>query len=111
MEGTFEGFPPNVNDIAAELGISGATFKNRFIAHYGKPFYQLYIDKKMERAAMLLKEGCKATNISKMMGYSHPIKFNKMFQKHFGITPKKYQMENDIFVNDRARVRYESVMS
>jgi methylphosphotriester-DNA--protein-cysteine methyltransferase len=31
-----------------------------------------------------------------MIGYGEKsaIKFNKMFQKHFGTTPKKYQMEH-----------------
>ena len=48
----------------------------------------------MEYASELLKKGQTATYISKHLGYSHPIKFNKMFQKHFGVTPKKFQMQH-----------------
>ena len=31
------------------------------------------------------------TSVSKIIGYAHPIKFTKMFQKHFRVSPKKYQ--------------------
>ncbi len=63
----------------------------------------------MELAAKLLKKGYKATEVAKMVGYGEKsdIKFNKMFQKHFGITPKKYQLANDVYVNKRATLRYE----
>jgi AraC-like DNA-binding protein len=86
--------PPTQEEIAAELNISTTTFKSRFRALYGKSFYQVYMDKKMEYAAQLLRRGYRATKVSAMVGYGEKscIKFNKMFQKHFGMTPKKYQM-------------------
>jgi AraC-like DNA-binding protein len=88
--------PPSQEAIAAELNISLPTFKARFRALYGKTFYQVYMDKKMEYTAKLLKQGYRATKVSAMVGYGEKsvIKFNKMFQKHFGITPKKYQIQN-----------------
>jgi AraC-like DNA-binding protein len=82
---------PSLNEIAKKFGVSGQTFKNRFQKQYSKSFYQTYLEKKMDYAAELLKQGLTASAISERIGYSHPIKFNKMFQKHFGITPKKYQ--------------------
>ncbi len=84
---------PNIEDLAKSLGITAPTFKLKFRKEFGKPFYQYYLEKKMEYAAILLKNGNTASYISEQMGYSHPIKFNKMFQKHYGITPKKYQMQ------------------
>jgi len=50
------------------------------------------VDKKMEYAAELLEAGHRASEVSVKIGYKYPIKFNKMFQKHFGITPKRYQI-------------------
>jgi AraC-like DNA-binding protein len=87
-------FPPSQGEIVAELKVSLPTFKTHFKALYGKTFYQVYMDKKMEYAAQLLKEGFKAVEVSRLIGYGDKscIKFNKMFQKHFGTTPKKYQM-------------------
>jgi AraC-like DNA-binding protein len=86
--------PPTQEAIAAELNISLPTFKARFRALYGKSFYQVYMDKRMEHAAQLLRQGYKAVEVSTRIGYGEKscIKFNKMFQKHFGITPKKYQI-------------------
>lgn len=84
---------PKIDEIAQEFGVTTQSLKNGFQAKFGKPFYQVYLEKKMEHAARLLKNGQTATYISNHLGYSHPIKFNKMFQKHFGVTPKKYQLE------------------
>jgi AraC-like DNA-binding protein len=89
-----EQMPPTYEQIAEEIGLSAIMFKNRFRELYGKPFYQIYLEKRMEYAAQLLKEGHKAVEVSRRIGYGDKscIKFNKMFQKHFGMTPKKYQM-------------------
>lgn len=83
---------PDITEVAYNLGLKPIVFKNNFKEIYGKPFYQYYLERKMEQAANLLKTGMKASTVSKQIGYSHPIKFNKMFQKHFGVTPKKYQI-------------------
>jgi AraC-like DNA-binding protein len=83
---------PDLTEIAHSLGLKPRIFKNSFKEIYGKPFYQYYLERKMELAANLLKTGMRASSVSKQIGYSHPIKFSKMFQKHFGLTPKKYQM-------------------
>jgi AraC-like DNA-binding protein len=85
---------PITAEVAQQLGMSISTFKKIFMEQYGAPFYKLYIEKKMERAASLLKQGFKAQDVSMRVGYGEKsaIKFNKMFQKHFGLTPKKYQM-------------------
>lgn len=89
-----EKIPPTQNEIAAELGISILTFKSHFKALYNKPFYQVYMDKRMEYAAKLLLQGYRGNKVSAMLGYGEKscIKFNKMFQKHFGTTPKRYQI-------------------
>lgn len=87
---------PSEKVIAEEFNISVISFKSQFKEKYGKTFYQYYLDKRMEYAAVLLKQGYKANDVSKRVGYGDKssIKFNKMFQKHFGITPKKYQMQS-----------------
>ena len=96
IEGKFEVVPPNEAQLASNYGLKLATFKNNFKILYGKPFYQIYMEKRIEYAAKLLLQGYKAVEVSKRIGYGEKscIKFNKMFQKHFGITPKKYQMSH-----------------
>jgi AraC-like DNA-binding protein len=85
---------PLVSTIAEEYDISEVQLKSYFKKIKGKPFYQLYMEKKMAYAASLLAQGHTANTVSKLIGYSHPIKFNKMFQKYYGTTPFKYKKEH-----------------
>lgn len=88
-----ENIPPNMEEIAVEAGLSLSQFKTLFKKQYGKPFYQIYVENKMAYAAQLLREGHTSVVVSERIGYMHPIKFNKMFQKYFGMTPYKYQKQ------------------
>lgn len=90
--GRIEGSAPKMDEIVEAYGVSKYILIEDFKERYGKPFYQIYLDKKMEHAARLLEQGLPASAVSRRIGYSHPIKFNKMFQKYFGTTPKKYQL-------------------
>ncbi len=83
---------PKEAQIAAEFGISVGTINRGFRVVYGKSFYQLYIEKRLEHAKMLLLQGYKSAEVAERFGYSQPIKFNKIFQKYVGVTPKKFQM-------------------
>lgn len=87
---------PTEKEIAEEFNLTLSSFKKHFIQIYHNPFYQVYLAKKMNYGAELLLQGYKAKVVSEMLGYKpkSSIKFNKMFQKHFGITPRKYQILN-----------------
>lgn len=84
--------PPKTKVIAEDLQISTAKFKALFRQYYGLPFYTCYMQRKMEYSCKLLRSGFKASQVSAEVGYSHPIKFNKIFQKYMGVTPKQYQI-------------------
>lgn len=88
---------PPIKHIAQEFGLSIDTLKNQFKKVYGDSFHKVYMTKRMNFAAKLLSEGSTASAAAKRIGYTHPIKFNKQFQKFFGTTPyqyKKYHMNN-----------------
>ena len=91
-----EQFPPMEVQIAAEFGISLKAFKNGFKAFYGKPFYQLHLEKRIQHAKTLLLMGHKSTEVAKRFGYSQTIKFNVIFQKHVGVTPKQFQLDHQV---------------
>lgn len=89
-------FPlPKIEQIAAEYGISAQTLKVNFQKTYGKTLYKNYMEVRMKKSAALLRQGYNANKVSQMVGYGNrsAIKFNKMFQQYFGITPKKYQQQ------------------
>lgn len=87
---------PSLEEIASQQGMSVSNFKYRFNKQFGKTFYRVCLEKKMEYAAKLLKKGYKANEVYKMIGYGEKsaIKFSKMFQKYYGVTPKKYQLNH-----------------
>ncbi|RDB07855.1 helix-turn-helix transcriptional regulator [Runella aurantiaca] len=84
---------PDMQQVSQSLGLSISVFKRIFKETYGMSFYEYYLSKKMTYAAELLLKGLRGGLVSEMIGYSQPIKFTKMFKKHFGITPKKYQLQ------------------
>jgi AraC-like DNA-binding protein len=86
----------SIEEMASRVKLTPHAFKTKFISYYGKPFYQYYLERRMKYASELLLHGYKATQVAIQVGYGEKsiIKFNKMFQKHFGITPKKYQMSH-----------------
>lgn len=85
---------PELPQIAAEFGISPSKLKDLFKQTYNQTLHQAYMEARMEKSAELLRKGYKANAVSIMVGYGEKsaIKFNKMFQKHFGVTPKRYQL-------------------
>jgi len=87
---------PPMEELARDYGRPALRLQRDFKTKYGETIYSLYLKKRMEKATKLLKQGYRAIEVKSMIGYGEnsDIKFNKMFQKHFGITPKKYQMEH-----------------
>lgn len=90
INNSFQYLPPHVSQIAAEMHITVSHLQYLFKSHFGKTFYRVYLDKKMEYALLLLEKGLRASKVAKLVGYAAPIKFNKQFQKHFGVTPFQY---------------------
>lgn len=94
ISNNFETSLPLIGEIANEFKVSTNFLKRKFVERYGRTMYNCYMEKRMQYAAELLKQGFKANAVSARMGYTAPIKFNKMFQKHFGTTPYQYRKTN-----------------
>lgn len=88
--------PPIEAEIAKKYGLSIPFLRTNIKLLYKKTLYQLFLDKRMERAKELLLKGYSCTQVSEAVGYgkNSSIKFNKMFQKHYKVTPKKFQISN-----------------
>lgn len=86
---------PNVSAVAREARMKVQAFKSNFQLLYQKTFIQAHLEKRMQQATILLNEGYPCNKVSLLVGYSEnsSIKFNKMFQKHYGMTPKRYQLQ------------------
>ncbi|MGO4294329.1 helix-turn-helix domain-containing protein [Chitinophaga sp. RAB17] len=84
-----------VEELAFLCNMSLSTFKRRFARIYGTSPNKWLLEKKMQKAAQLLKQGeCKASEIYFELGYENLSSFIQSFKQVHGITPKQYQLSN-----------------
>lgn len=84
-----------VEELAFLCHMSLSTFKRRFARIYGTSPNKWLLEKRMEKAAQLLKQGeCKASEIYFELGYENLSSFIQSFKQVHGITPKQYQLSN-----------------
>ena len=88
--------PPQIQQIAADCGMSMSKFKTLFKEINGDTYYNYFLKYRLTVAAAMLKEGSKVGEIADIFGYSQSIKFLVIFKKYYGITPKQYQLKNVI---------------
>lgn len=85
--------PLGIEDYAYLTGRSLSSFRRDFIAQFGISPKQWVIDKRLEKAALLLSSGY--TNISQVAmetGYENISHFIKAFHKKYGTPPKQFLM-------------------
>jgi len=84
-----------VEELAFLCHMSLSTFKRRFARIYGTSPNKWLLEKRMQKAARLLKQGeCKASDIYFELGYENLSSFIQSFKQVHGITPKQYQLSN-----------------
>ncbi|MDP9076571.1 MAG: AraC family transcriptional regulator [Bacteroidota bacterium] len=87
--------PVSVEELAFLCNASLSTFKRRFARLYGTSPSKWLLEKRMEKAARLLKQGGqKASEIYYELGYENLSSFIQSFKQVHGITPKQYQLNN-----------------
>jgi AraC-like DNA-binding protein len=92
----FTNRPPSIESMTTMIGMSASKMKLLFKDFYGESIYQFHQRAKLNYAADLLKtKRYTVSQVAYKVGYSQSIKFIKIFEKHFGITPGKFkQVEN-----------------
>lgn len=84
-----------VEELAFLCNMSLSTFKRRFARIYGNSPNKWILEKRMERAArMLRQDNRKASEIYYELGYENLSSFIQSFKQIYGITPKQYQLTN-----------------
>lgn len=85
--------PPAIRDLAKLSGLNEYQLKTGFKQIYGNTVYGYLLDHKLDQARVLLDKGRVHVNeVAFEIGYSNPSHFIAAFKKKFGITPKKYLM-------------------
>ncbi len=83
--------PPSIKALAQKTAMSETKLKYLFKQVFGNSIYNFYQNARMEEAANLLKQGDDSVSeIGYGLGFTNLSHFSRLFEKHFGTTPKKY---------------------
>lgn len=82
---------PKLNVLSKMVGMSETKMKQLFKQIFGDTIYNYYQKARMEEAAFLLKQaGYSVSETGYQIGFANLSHFSRLFEKHHGITPKKY---------------------
>jgi len=83
--------PPVLNELATIASMSETKLKQLFKQTFGDTIYNYYQKTRMEEAAFLLKQAKHSVSeVGYELGFSNLSHFSRLFEKHYGITPKKF---------------------
>lgn len=88
-----DSFSLSNEELAFLCNMSLSTFKRRFREVYDTTPRQYYISKRMKKAALLLQNDLRPSEIYFELGYENLSAFSNEFKKHFGTSPKSYRPE------------------
>ncbi|GHN02010.1 AraC family transcriptional regulator [Cytophagales bacterium WSM2-2] len=82
-----------VEEIAFLCNMSMSTFKWHFSETFLTSPKKYFTDYKMKRAKRMLISGERPSDIYEQLGYENLSAFSTEFKKHFGISPKQFQLD------------------
>ena len=83
--------PPQLKSLAKMAGMSETKMKQLFKQTFGDSIYNYFQNERMQEAGFLLKHaGYSVSEAGYQLGFSNLSHFARLFEKHYGITPKKY---------------------
>ncbi len=80
--------------LAEVTGLSRPYLASLFKRETGSSIHEYILDKKMEEAKALLKEGRSCKEVSYILGICSQSHFGKIFKNEYGITPEEYKNKN-----------------
>ena len=82
--------PPSVHELAGAVGLSEAKLKALFRQIFGTPPFAFYQAARMAEAKRLLHH-LSVSEVGYQLGFTNLSHFARLFEKHYQLTPKKYQ--------------------
>ncbi|UOQ72734.1 helix-turn-helix transcriptional regulator [Hymenobacter cellulosilyticus] len=85
------GTPPVLRELAQQAAMSETKLKQLFKQTFGSSVYTYYQQARMKEAAFLLKQGQHSVaEVGYELGFSNLSHFSRLFEKHYGLNPKRY---------------------
>ena len=85
--------PWTVASLAKEVGLSRSVFASRFTQLVGEPPLGYLTRLRMQKAAILLREGATLAKASHLTGYSSEASFSHAFRQWSGVAPGAYRKQ------------------
>jgi AraC-like DNA-binding protein len=83
--------PPVLSELATIASMSETKLKQLFKQTFGDSIYNYYQKARMEEAAFLLKQARHSVaEVGYELGFSNLSHFSRLFEKQYGVTPKKF---------------------
>jgi AraC-like DNA-binding protein len=83
--------PPVLRELAQQAAMSETKLKQLFKQTFGSSVYTYYQQARMKEAAFLLKQGQHSVaEVGYELGFSNLSHFSRLFEKHYGLNPKRY---------------------
>ena len=79
-----------IDDLCMEMAMSRTLFYGKLKALTSQTPQDFIRILRLERAAVLIKEGNSILDVSVMTGFANVKHFSTTFKKHFGVSPSKY---------------------
>jgi AraC-like DNA-binding protein len=87
--------PPLLRELAAIAAMSETKLKQLFKQTFGTSIYNYYQRARMEEAAFLLKQGKRSVaEVGYELGFSNLSHFSRLFEKHYGLSPKRFSSQS-----------------
>lgn len=84
--------PLTISTLSRRACLSATTFKAGFRRLYGLPVHAWLRQRRMERAAELLRSSSLSVlGVAQSVGYSSASQFTAAFRRHYGVTPVQYR--------------------
>ncbi len=83
-----------VADIASKMAVSERQLQRKIKALINESPMEVLRDYRLEKSAMMLKDGYQVGIISDSVGFSSVSYYSRCFKKKYGMTPKRYQTLN-----------------
>ncbi|MEJ2881081.1 helix-turn-helix transcriptional regulator [Pedobacter sp. GR22-6] len=89
--------PLTKDELVKLSGINELKLRRIFTQVFGKGIHEYYNHLRMQKAASLLKqEALSVSEVGYRLGFSNLSYFGRLFEKHFGLKPKKWSDKNKI---------------
>ena len=83
--------PPSLEHLAAAVGLSPFHFARVFRRATGLPPHSWLMQRRLEQARSLLKQGCAPLNVAMQLGFADQSHLSRQFKQAYGVAPGQYR--------------------